>query len=162
MPNSMLLYTCEHITIFITCSQNILTVVTCLLTCLFNWRYVTIFTWCWIKYYLKWGYILPIDLSTLSNNHLHQCSNEYRIINNNDPVSRYNNVYEKRDTGMRFYVTCSSMHKVFLHTHAQILLQILYVHVQYAFSCTKHSHCHGYYKSDCARESTVCQLAVQK
>jgi len=143
MPNSVLFCTCEHITIFITCSWNILTVVTHLLTGLLNWCYITIFTWCSIKYYLKWGYLLLIDLLTLSNNHLHQCSTEYSIINNNDPVSRHNNIYEKRDTEMGFSVTCPSTYKVFLHTHAQILLQILHVHVQYSFSCSKHSHCHS-------------------
>jgi hypothetical protein len=87
--------------------------------------------------------LLPADSLTWSNNHLHQCSTEYRIINNNDPVSRYNNVYEKRDTEMGFSVTCSSTYKVFLHMYAQILLQILHMHVQYAFSRIKHSQCHG-------------------
>jgi len=119
MPNSVLFCICEHITIFITYSRNILTVVTCLLTGLLNWCYTTIFTWCPIKYYLKWGYLLLIDLLTLSNYHLHQCSTEYRITNNNDPVSRHNNVYEKRDTEMGSSVTCSTYT---FPTHAYINL----------------------------------------
>jgi hypothetical protein len=44
-----------------------------------------------------------------------------------DLVSRHNNLYAKTDTEMSFVVTCSSAHKVFIHT------------LQHINMCTVHS-----------------------